>query len=106
MLAGGWPIIEGGKHNSNAWWSDDESSSNTWASAQWFYWFLNNSPRVSECTINDLDIGDIVMMKIPEADYPDHAIVVTNLLSASDGVEIYLSYHSTDNQNRLLQDIQ
>ncbi len=104
MLAGGWPMILGPKRHPIVWWTERDVSSNSWASAVglFTYLWLFSGDRVRKCGINDLDLGDIMMMQVPGFTNPDHAMVVTQ----KHGSDIYLSYHSTDSLHKPLNDIQ
>ncbi|HWB01110.1 MAG TPA: amidase domain-containing protein [Pirellulales bacterium] len=109
LLAGGWAMLEGTRENSTAWFAEETYTSRTWSSAQWFYEFLNASPRTSRCDEDELALGDVMMLQPPDAPHPDHAMLVTHItgLSTFDGEErqISLSYHSTDKLNNPLREI-
>jgi hypothetical protein len=113
LAAGGWQMIPGGKRDADAWYCDDNDgdNSNTWSSAQWFYWHLDRSPRTRALDDpDDLLVGDIVMLQGPGFSHPDHAMIVTYItgLSTPEGEkkQICLSYHSTDKLNNPLDEIQ
>ncbi len=109
LFAGGWSFILGGKGDGDAWWSNNGANTKTWSSAAWFYDFLDDSPRVSRCQEDDLDLGDVVMMQGVDFGHPDHAMMVTHItwLSTPDGQQrqVSLSYHSTDTLNNPLREI-
>ena len=115
LAAGGWQMIPGripgGKHDGEAWYCNDSEgdNSNTWSSAQWFYNFLDGSPRVTKCDEDDLWPGDIVMLQAPDFSSPDHAMIVTYIteLSTFEGEEkqICLSYHDDDQLHNPLDEI-
>jgi hypothetical protein len=103
LLAGGWTMTGGFRHDPTSWFANDDHDSNSWASAQWFYWFLKTSNRVEPCDRGDLEIGDIAMLQAPDFNDPDHAMVVT---SKPPGGEIYVSYHTIDQLNHPLSEIE
>jgi hypothetical protein len=112
LAAGGWQMIQGGKHDADAWYcnDDDGDNSNTWSSARWFYEFLDRSQRTTALDDeNDLALGDIVMLQSPDFSHPDHAMMVTYItgMSTPEGerTQICLSYHSTDKLNNPLDEI-
>jgi outer membrane protein OmpA-like peptidoglycan-associated protein len=98
MLAGGWTVVPGGKRDPTAWWSSPDESSWTWAAANNFGDFIKRSHRASNCTRDELDLGDIVQDIHPGNDVPHHTMVVSQKL----GTKIYLSYHSRNTRNILL----
>jgi len=113
MLAGGWWMVEDVwsrtvKQNvSSDDWSINYSTTKSWASAFWlFYYLMFQSGRVSLTTVSNMDLGDIVMMQLPNQSAPNHAMVVTKRSQTGGVNNIYLSYHSTDTLNKALTDIQ
>jgi hypothetical protein len=113
LAAGGWPMIQGGRRDADAWYCNDNDgdNSNTWSSASWFYDHLDRSPRTKALdSKDDLNIGDIVMLQSPDFHHPDHAMLVTYIggLSTFEGEvkQICLSYHSTDKLNNPLDEIE
>jgi hypothetical protein len=73
-------MIQGGNRDPNVWYCNDNEGDNsrTWSSAQWFYWFLDRSPRTTALDDpDDLCLGDIVMLQGPDFSHPDHAMIVT-----------------------------
>jgi hypothetical protein len=105
MLAGGWTMIEGGKRDSGSWWCHGDEASHAWASASHFADFLEKSGRGSICTRSDLELGDVVQMSTYGSRI-HHTMVVSSLLCGPDGDEIYVSYHTRDNLNKSLNQIE
>lgn len=110
MLVGGWTAVWGGRLDPRAWWTAKEPrSSHTWAVANQFRAYLDIGFRASPCDREDLALADIVLIKI--GGRLVHAMLVTAIrraryLPPQATDEIYLSYHSNDTRNRLLDGIE
>jgi hypothetical protein len=110
MLAGGWTEVRGLKIDRTAWWYLKERSSFTWAGADPFALFLRFSGRATVCGRDELALADIVQIRNPDGRL-HHTMVVTGITprrgehrEAID--EVYVSYHSTDRKNNLLNMIE
>ena len=110
LLAGGWTEVEGLKIDPLAWWYEDDRASHTWASAEKFAWFLRLSGRAMECGRDEIALADVVQIRNPDG-FMHHTMVVTGIVprrgeyhEAVD--EIYVSYHSKDKKNNLLNAIE
>ena len=110
MMAGGWTEVPGLRFDRTAWWSEKAKSSHSWAGADPFASFLRSSGRARVCGRDELALADIVQIRNPDGPL-HHTMVVTGITprrgeyhEAVD--EIYVSYHSRDNKNNLLNTIE
>ncbi len=78
-----------------------QDRSKSWASAHHFSLFLSWSGRARPCLLPEITIGDILQEFLHGNDYPSHTMMVTRVLNG----QIYLSYHSRDYMNTLLDDV-
>ena len=98
LLAGGWPMVEGGFGQWNwAWWANSEDSSRCWSSARWFGDYIYDYGKAKICARSDLDLGDLVT--IYNGDHVMHVMIITAMRSGVDGDELLYCGHSTDRLN-------
>lgn len=89
--------------SSNVWWYNSLNQSWTWAGAHNFYWFTKNSGRGSSLKyFSDLKLGDLLQIDFEKDGFIDHSMIVTQI----SGSKIYLSYHTPNTLNELLDNIQ
>ena len=110
MLAGGWTTVTGWRADRTAWWFETERASHTWAAADPFAAFLRNSGRARVCGRDELALADIVQIRNPDGAL-HHTMIVTGITprrgeyhEAID--DIYVSYHSHDRKNNMLNMIE
>jgi putative amidase-like protein len=112
MLVGGWTPVWGGKRDYFAWWTaryQRDGSSRSWATANGFRAYIDFSRRASPCAREELDLGDIVLVELDGKAV--HTTVVTDIrrarhLHRESSDTIFLSYHSNDNKNKLLSELE
>src|SRR4051794_1712012 len=106
MLAGGWPMLRGPKRIPFFWWADEDDASWAWSSTPNFSHFITMTRRGSICTRDKLDLGDLMQIVFPGASEPHHMMVVTRRVVGSNGIELYLTAHTTDRINVSMDELQ
>jgi hypothetical protein len=73
MKTGGWQYVNGDRRSNSAWWYSVPYSSYTWAAAQNFYWFVQNSKRGERISnVYDMEIGDVLQWDFEGDGILDH----------------------------------
>ena len=110
MMAGVWTEVQEMRFDRTPWWSEKAKSSHTWAWADQFASFLRSSGRARVRGRDEIALADFVQIRNPDGAL-HHTMVVTGITprrgedhEAVD--EIYVSYHSRDNLNKLLNEIE
>ena len=106
LYAGGWVMRYPSYKDTSSWFSTvldytRKERSMSWASANHFSSFLKWSGRARPCLLPEILIGDILQQYLPGKDYPSHTMMVTQVSKG----RLYLSYHSNDHMNALLDDV-
>lgn len=106
MRAGGWKDVTGWYSSNNAWWYTGlwpKYGSYTWAGAENFYWFLNNSGRATRIyNPYNLWFGDVIQYDFNKDNSIDH-VQICHYRSTS-GV-CYMAQHTTNYAWKPLRDV-
>jgi hypothetical protein len=110
LFAGGWSMVHGMKRDYRAWYgrmldSDRDDRSWTWAGADPFSKFLQQSGRARRCSFNELTVGDLIQEKIDGRDHVSHTMLVTKVGGWGRGKTVFLTYHSTNYLNTSFNDV-
>jgi hypothetical protein len=113
LFAGGWSMVNGFIQDPTAWFGPNPDSlaasisshgglfnSFTWSAVASFKQFLNLSGRAQICKVDELEIGDVVLMYSGGYVNPIHAMLVTGMQELRHMPT--LSYHTTDRLDRPL----